>query len=70
MKSVHNSSTPGAPSLRIEIEREARRMAGYWHGKRISEAFLIWLKRRKRMVVHSGSSASCRHICTPRMIHA
>jgi Ni,Fe-hydrogenase III small subunit len=26
-------------ALRVEIEREARRMAGYWHGKRIAEAF-------------------------------
>jgi hypothetical protein len=26
--------------LRIEIERESRRMAGYWHGKRIAETFL------------------------------
>lgn len=26
--------------LRIDIEREARRMAGYWHGKRIAEVFL------------------------------
>jgi Ni,Fe-hydrogenase III small subunit len=30
--------------LRIEIEREARRMAGYWHGKRIAEAFLELLR--------------------------
>lgn len=26
--------------LRIEIERESRRMAGYWHGKRIAETFI------------------------------
>jgi Ni,Fe-hydrogenase III small subunit len=26
--------------LRISIERSARRMAGYWHGKRIAEVFL------------------------------
>jgi hydrogenase-4 component I len=32
---------PGIPlNLRIEIEREARRMAGYWHGRQIAEAFL------------------------------
>ena len=32
---------PGSPlELRVEIEREARRMAGYWHGKRIAETFL------------------------------
>jgi Ni,Fe-hydrogenase III small subunit len=27
-------------ALRIQIEREARRMAGYWHGQRIAEKFL------------------------------
>jgi Ni,Fe-hydrogenase III small subunit len=26
--------------LRVDIEREARRMAGYWHGKRIAETYL------------------------------
>ena len=26
--------------VRIDIERESRRMAGYWHGKRIADAFL------------------------------
>ena len=26
--------------LRVDIEREARRMAGYWHGKQIAEIFL------------------------------
>ena len=26
--------------LRIDIERMSRRMAGYWHGKRIAESFL------------------------------
>jgi hypothetical protein len=30
--------------LRIEIEREARRMAGYWHGRRIAETFLELLE--------------------------
>lgn len=28
------------PDLRIEVEREARRMAGYWHGKNIAHTFL------------------------------
>jgi hydrogenase-4 component I len=27
-------------ALRVAIEREARRMAGYWHGRRIAEQFL------------------------------
>jgi hydrogenase-4 component I len=31
-------------SLRIEIERAARRMAGYWHGKKISETFLSFVQ--------------------------
>jgi hypothetical protein len=26
--------------LRIEVERAARRMAGYWHGRRIADSFL------------------------------
>ncbi|KAB2903223.1 MAG: NADH-quinone oxidoreductase subunit B family protein [Anaerolineae bacterium] len=30
--------------LRVEIEREARRMAGYWHGKRIAETFFGLIK--------------------------
>ncbi len=31
-------------ALRIDVEREARRMAGYWHGRQISDAFLDLLK--------------------------
>lgn len=31
------------PDLRVRIEREARRMAGYWHGKRIAETFLDFI---------------------------
>ncbi|MGE5249594.1 MAG: NADH-quinone oxidoreductase subunit B family protein [Bacteroidota bacterium] len=32
---------PGIPTgVRVEVEREARRMAGYWHGQRIAELFL------------------------------
>jgi Ni,Fe-hydrogenase III small subunit len=30
--------------LRIAVEREARRMAGYWHGKRIAETFLDFIE--------------------------
>jgi Ni,Fe-hydrogenase III small subunit len=26
--------------LRVEVEREARRMAGYWHGRQIADSFL------------------------------
>ena len=31
--------------LRIEVERTARRMAGYWHGKRIADTFLGFIKQ-------------------------
>jgi Ni,Fe-hydrogenase III small subunit len=31
-------------ALRVDVEREARRLAGYWHGKRIAESFLDLLK--------------------------
>jgi hydrogenase-4 component I len=34
-------------NLRIEVEREARRMAGYWHGKRIAEMFLSIIENSK-----------------------
>jgi Ni,Fe-hydrogenase III small subunit len=30
--------------LRIQIERAARRMAGYWHGRRIADVFLTMIK--------------------------
>jgi Ni,Fe-hydrogenase III small subunit len=30
--------------LRIDVEREARRMAGYWHGKKIADSFLDLIK--------------------------
>lgn len=30
--------------LRVEIERAARRMAGYWHGRKIANAFLDLIK--------------------------
>lgn len=40
---------PAIPSaLRISIEREARRMAGYWQGKQIAESFLQILEDRSR----------------------
>jgi hydrogenase-4 component I len=32
--------------LRIEIERTARRMAGYWHGRRIASTFMDFFKDR------------------------
>ncbi len=39
-----NMSVPRHPEipldLRIDIERESRRMAGYWHGRRIADSFL------------------------------
>ena len=50
LKAVHHGpreDTTVAPrhpdvalSLRVDVEREARRMAGYWHGRRIADTFL------------------------------
>ena len=50
MKGIHHVQQDGERSrllfpeiplsLRIEIEREARRMAGYWHGRRIADTFM------------------------------
>jgi len=35
------SRFPTVPlDLRVAVEREARRMAGYWHGKKIADQFL------------------------------
>jgi hydrogenase-4 component I len=28
------------PALRVAVERSARRLAGYWHGRKLAEAFL------------------------------
>ena len=33
-------------ALRVDVEREARRMAGYWAGKNIAHTFLGFLKDR------------------------
>jgi Ni,Fe-hydrogenase III small subunit len=38
-------------ALRVDIEREARRMAGYWYGKRIAETFLGLLKGDPKRVM-------------------
>jgi Ni,Fe-hydrogenase III small subunit len=54
MKAVHHVQQEGERAslrhpeipleLRIEIERAARRMAGYWHGARIAETFLGFIQ--------------------------
>jgi hydrogenase-4 component I len=54
MKAVHHVQQDGEHSqllypevpldLRVEIEREARRMAGYWQGKHTSQTFLGMIK--------------------------
>ncbi len=36
--------------LRVDIEREARRMAGYWHGGRIADSFLELIRPADSMV--------------------
>lgn len=42
---------PGVPAaLRVEIEREARRMAGYWRGGQIAEVFLELAEKDPHLV--------------------
>ena len=55
MKAVHHVQEDGEHSqllfpdvpleLRVEVEREARRMAGYWAGRNIANTFLEFIKR-------------------------
>ncbi len=50
LKAKHHVMQPDEPvlprhpdvplDLRVEVEREARRMAGYWHGRQIADTFL------------------------------
>lgn len=41
---------PGVPAvLRVEVEREARRMAGYWRGRQIADVFLDLLETDPHM---------------------
>ncbi len=42
------------PDLRIEVEREARRMAGYWHGKNIAHTFLQMMASSDREAAMAG----------------
>ncbi len=45
---------PGIPlALRVEIEREARRLAGYLYGKQIAEAFLQILENNPKQVAEN-----------------
>jgi Ni,Fe-hydrogenase III small subunit len=44
--------------LRVNIEREARRMAGYWHGKRIAETFMQLIAEPVRNDDFAGASAA------------
>jgi Ni,Fe-hydrogenase III small subunit len=63
LKASHHIQTEDEPALprqpeiplvlRVEIEREARRMAGYWHGKRIAETFFDLMKRDSQQVEHN-----------------
>ena len=42
---------PAVPhALLVDLEREARRMAGYWQGKRIAEAFLGFVESDPQLV--------------------
>lgn len=54
-------------NLRIEIEREARRMAGYWHGKRIAETFFGMLKDSTPQIVSETLQAYLHAQDDPRL---
>jgi Ni,Fe-hydrogenase III small subunit len=60
LKATHHVQAPGATvpprypdiplDMRIEVEREARRMAGYWHGRQIADSFLGLIQANERVV--------------------
>jgi Ni,Fe-hydrogenase III small subunit len=53
--------------LRIEVERTARRMAGYWHGKRIADTFLGFIKAGDPDQAASDLQAYLRQQDDPRL---
>ena len=46
--SIRHPNIPHA--LRVDLEREARRMSGYWQGKRMAEVFLGFIESDPRLV--------------------
>jgi Ni,Fe-hydrogenase III small subunit len=53
--------------LRIDLEREARRMAGYWHGKLIADAFMGLLQPGDAMQSKAALSAYLQGRDDPRL---
>lgn len=59
---------PGIPpDLRIEIERAARRMAGYWHGKNIAHTFLQFIENTDREPAMTALQAYLKQQDDPRL---
>jgi Ni,Fe-hydrogenase III small subunit len=77
MKAEHHVQQEGEQSqllhpevpldLRIEVERTARRMAGYWHGKRIADTFLGFIKAGDPDQAASDLQAYLRQQDDPRL---
>jgi Ni,Fe-hydrogenase III small subunit len=53
--------------LRVEVEREARRMAGYWQGKNIAESFLGLIEARERQQAEQDVQAYLGQQDDPRL---
>jgi Ni,Fe-hydrogenase III small subunit len=54
-------------NLRIDIEREARRLAGYWQGRRIAETFLDFIDVEKDHAVQQEIRKYLKEQDDPRM---
>ena len=59
---------PGVPlDLRVSVERAARRMAGYWQGARIADAFLDLIERAGQQNLASELQAYLQQANDPRL---
>lgn len=59
---------PGLPlNLRISIEREARRLAGYWHGRRIADDYLELIKSGDQVKIQNEVQAYLDQKDDPRL---
>jgi len=54
--------------LRKEIEREARRLCGYWHGKRIAEQYLEFLREKDLQRIEQKLDAFLNAEKDPRLV--
>lgn len=54
--------------LRVAVERAARRMAGYWHGKRLAQAFLDFIDLQETAVFSQRLQAYLRAQDDPRQV--